>query len=141
MNDFPLTSPTILQHYVLVRKWSSDIEFFKIETYFLHRLLDEYFLRLCNSYLVKELKITGERLLALEKQQRRAARALRRQILETKWISKDLIQVNNDRITEAQVDIEYLMAQVTIEFKAIKKDVFKLVEKQRQRDRLLIPND
>jgi len=138
MNNLPLTSPTILKHYLLVRKWSSDIEFFNIETSFLHRLLDEYFLSLCNSDLITELNITGERLLKLEKQQRNATQAIRKQFLEMKWISTNMIRESKNRITEAQVNIGNLIAQVTFEFKEVKMDVFRLIEKQLQKNRQLV---
>ena len=35
-----------LQYYVIARKWLSDMDFFKIETAYLHRLMDDYIVRL-----------------------------------------------------------------------------------------------
>jgi len=131
-------SPLILQHYMLIKKWGSELEFLKIETSFLHRLLDEYFIRLMNSYLADDLKMSGERLLKLEKELSRTDAVMMRQFKEMKWIATNIIKENKNRITEARREIGYQMAQVTLEFRAIRKDIFKLVETQKHQDRLLV---
>ena len=131
-------SPLILQHYMLIKKWGSELEFLKIETSFLHRLLDEYFIRLMNSYLADDLKMSGERLLKLEKELSRTDAVMMRQFKEMKWIATNIIKENKNRIIEARREIGYQMAQVTLEFRAIRKDIFKLVEAQKHQDRLLV---
>lgn len=121
-------SQTSLQHYVLIRKWASDIEFFKIETAFLHRLLDEYFIRLTNGLFIQHLKNIGERLLILEKAESKADALIRRQLKEMEWMAKHLISENKDRVMDAQVELEFQMKSITCEFREIKRNIFKLVE-------------
>jgi hypothetical protein len=131
-------STTAEQHYVLIRKWRSDLEFFTMETSFLHRLLDDNFLRLCNSYLVKELERTGERLLRLERDENKAVRKMRYQLMEIKWIATNMILENKDRIKDAQEDMQHQIAHIMLEYRMLKKDIFMLVGNQNQNERQLV---
>jgi hypothetical protein len=133
-------STTAEQHYLLIRKWRSDLEFYTIETSILHRLLDDNFLLLSNSYLVKELERTGERLLRLEREENYAVRKIKYQLMEIKWIATDMILENKDRIKDAQTDIQNQVAHIMLEYRMLKKDIFTLVGHQKQHERQLAYN-
>lgn len=138
MKKLSEVSETLLHHYVLVKKWNSDLEFFKMETAFLHRMLDEYFIRLVSTNSVEEVKINGERLLRLEREESMINLQLAHQLKEIEWIAKNLILENKNRMAEAQKEITRKMVLLNLEFKALKKNIFNLVEKLRHKGNLAI---
>lgn len=133
-----LISSSCLQHYVLIRKWGSDMEFFKIETSFLHRLLDEYFVRLTNSLFIQDLKSNGQKLLNLEKEVSKVDLLIKRQLKELEWIAKNLISENKERVIDAQVELEFHMKSVALEFREVKTNIFKLIERVIHEDSFVI---
>jgi len=138
MKQKSLISSSCLQHYVLIRKWGSDMEFFKIETSFLHRLLDEYFVRLTNSLFIQDLKSNGEKLLNLEKEVSKVDLLIKRQLKELEWIAKNLISENKERVIDAQVELEFHMKSVALEFREVKTNIFKLIERVIHEDSFVI---
>ncbi len=133
----PLSAKS-LQYYVILRHWISDIEFFKVDTAFLHRLLDDHFIRLCETSHITKLKQVGERLLNLEKNENKANEKLKYQIKELQWITKSLILENNDRILSSRVEMEYLIVSVARQYREVKKDVFILIEEIMRENKLLV---
>lgn len=131
-------STSSLKQYVIVRRWTSDIEFFKIETAFLHRLLDEHFIGLCSSNLVERLKQVGAELLDLEKNESKAGKKLHYQLRELGWIAKNLISENKDRLLASQVEIEYMMVNLIRQYHEVKKEIFSLIEEIRHENKQLI---
>lgn len=127
-----------LKHYVIIKRWGSDIEFFKIKTAFLHRLLDEYFISLCSPNKIEILKRVGERLLNLEKDESKTHAKLRRQLKELGWIAKSLVIENSDRLLASQVEAEFMMVNVIREYREVKKEVFKLIEAVKRENKQLV---
>lgn len=126
-STYPMSAKS-LQYYVIAKRWASDIEFFKIETSFLNRLLDNYFVRLYNQKLLEKVKVSGERMLALAKDEVKVNQLIQRQLKEMEWIAKNQIKENVERISLSQVEIEHQMVNIMREFRELKKDIFKLVE-------------
>jgi len=60
-----------LQYYVIGKHWASDLEFFRIETAFLHRLLDNYLTGPLDKINVTQLSTTGIKLYQLERYEAR----------------------------------------------------------------------
>lgn len=127
-----------LRHYVIVKHRISDIEFFKVETAFLHRLLDEHFVSLCCSNRVGMLKQVGANLLNLEKNESKTNDKLRYQLRELGWIAKNLVTENKDRLSASQVEIEYMMVNLIREYHEVRKEIFGLIEGIRRGNKQLI---
>jgi hypothetical protein len=128
MGTITSMSARSLQYYVIGRRWASDIEFFKIETAFLHCLLDDYFMRLCNPAYIDQLKHVGKNLLKLETEEYRADLLISEQLKNVELMTEDIIPENADELTENQVRLEYLMSNLIREYREVKKELFALVE-------------
>ncbi|HVV53819.1 MAG TPA: hypothetical protein VHC47_00755, partial [Mucilaginibacter sp.] len=55
-----------LQYYVISKRWSSDLQFFKFETGFLRRLLDEHFFSLNDKVGIEKVRQINNELLRLD---------------------------------------------------------------------------
>ena len=128
METTPTFSAKSLQYYVTAKSWASDLEFFKMETSFLNRLLDEYFLRLYNRKLTDKVKGSGQRLLCLAQHEVKVNHLICRQLKEMEWVAKNKIKENEERTSLLQVEIEYQMVNIMCEFRDLKTDIFELVE-------------
>jgi hypothetical protein len=128
MGTITSMSARSLQYYVICRRWASDIEFFKIETVFLHRLLDDYFVRLCNPAHIDKLKHVGKNLLKLETEEYRADLLITEQLKNVELMTEDIIPENAEELTVNQVRLEYLMTNLILEYREVKKELFALVE-------------
>jgi len=117
-----------LQYYVIALRWVSDLEFFNIEAAFLHRLIDEYFIRLSDKTHFEKLKLAGNNLLKLEKDKSRADSLLTKQLKQVELMAEDIIPEKIENLTANQVQLEYLMADITKEYRTVKKELYTLIE-------------
>ncbi|MGZ3763819.1 MAG: hypothetical protein ACXVA2_04105 [Mucilaginibacter sp.] len=117
-----------LQYYVIAGRWLSDLEFFEIETAFLHRLMDDYFIRLNDPAFIGKFKKTGSDLLKLEEDKSRAHKMLNEQLEHLQLMAEDVIPESIDALTGKQIEIEYLMTNLTREYREVKKELFELVK-------------
>ncbi|HEY8781832.1 MAG TPA: hypothetical protein VIM16_09475 [Mucilaginibacter sp.] len=117
-----------LQYYVIARRWASDLEFFKIETAFLHHLMDDYFVRLCDKSCFEEFKHTGKELLKLEAESSQAEVLLARQLKHVELMAEDIIPENAEELAVNQVHLEYIMTNINRDYRDVKKAMFSLVE-------------
>ena len=128
MGTATATSARSLQYYVIALRWVSDLEFFNIETAFLHRLIDEYFIRLSDKTHFEKLKLAGNNLLKLEKDKSRADSLLTKQLKQVELMAEDIIPEKIENLTANQVQLEYLMADITKEYRTVKKELYTLIE-------------
>jgi len=124
-----------LQYYVIARRWASDLEFFNIETAFFHRLMDDYFIRLCDKAYFEQFKHTGKELLKLEEESARASALLSLQLKHVELMAEDIIPENAADLAVDQVRLEYLMTNLTRDYREVKRALFQLVERILKEDR------
>jgi hypothetical protein len=117
-----------LQYYVITRRWASDLEFFKIETAFLHRLMEEYIIGLTDPAYIEKLKQAAKKLLKLERDEYRTEVLLNDQFKHVVRMAEDVILENSEDLTVNQVQLEYLITNLSFEFREVKKELFVLVE-------------
>jgi hypothetical protein len=126
------------QYYILSRRWDSDLEFFRIETAFLHRLLDEYFVRLLDPVYFDNLKQTGAKLFVLEKDENELRKQLTAHLKLLELIAENIIPEDTANLTDNQVQIESLVNKLTNEYREVKKDLFALVEGAMKEKKLIV---
>ena len=117
-----------LQYYVIARCWASDLDFFKIETDFLYRLLDDYRTRLTDYEHIDELRLMCTRLLKLEDDEVMIDELLTTQLKQFELMSEDIIPDDVETLVVNQVKLENLTAGLTNEYRKVKKDLFSLVK-------------
>ncbi|MDR3697410.1 hypothetical protein [Mucilaginibacter sp.] len=116
-----------LQYYVIDRHWASDLEFFRIETAFLHRLLEDHFIPLCNQAHIAELTHSGMKLYSLEKEENVVNKLLQDQLKYLELIAGDIIPEDVDDLAANQINLEGMVANLMNDFRETKKDIFRLV--------------
>jgi hypothetical protein len=121
------------QIYVLCRHWESDLEFFRIETAFLHRLLDDYFVQLLSPEHFEDLKRTTQKLFELEKEEN----SLRQQIIDhmkqVELAAERVVPEDIEKLADDQTTIESLFHKLITDYREVKKEMFAMVEKAMHR--------
>lgn len=125
-----------LQYYVIARRWLSDLEFFKIETSFLHRLLDSNISRLKDNNHIDKLITTGKTLQKLE--QMEVDDLLNKQIKQLELMAEDIIPEDTEALASTQVQLEYFMTNLTREFRLIKQELFNLILDVEHEDKMVV---
>ncbi len=128
MGTMTAMSARSLQYYVIAKRWAADLEFFKIETAFFYRLMDDYFIRLCEPSYIDKFKQVSKNLLKLEVDRNQADRLLSDQLKHLELMAEDIIPEDVDSLSSKQIQIEYLVTDLTNEYREVKKQLFTLVE-------------
>lgn len=126
------------QYYALSRQWESDLEFFRIETAFLHRLLDDYFVRLLAPAHIDQLKKAGMNLYKLENDESRLSKLLDDQLKKLSLISEAIIPEDQQELSARHTELEQLVTNLTAEYREVKKQLFVLVEKVMNENKLIV---
>ncbi|MDR6942755.1 hypothetical protein [Mucilaginibacter pocheonensis] len=132
----PISSRS-LQYYVIAKRWSSDLEFFRLESSFLHQLLDRCISRLQDEAHLQKLVEARKDLQEIK--QLSVDDLLLRQITQLELMAEDVIPEDVDALAAVQVKLEYYMSELNRSFRTVKQKIFRLVLDSRHNDRLF-PN-
>ena len=136
MQTEPTISARSLQYYVIAQRWLSDLQFFKIETSYLHRLMDDYIIRLQDDDHIQKLIATGKSLKKLEDME--VDNLLSDQIRQLELMAEDVIPEDAESLAAKQVQLEYFMTDLTREFRKVKQQLFHLVLDVKHRDKAIV---
>ena len=125
------------QFYVLCRHWESDLEFFRIETAFLHRLLDDYFVQLLSPEYFEDLKKITRKLFELEKEENGLSQQIMNQVKQLELAAESVIPEDAEKLTDEQATIESLYLKLITDYKEVKKEMFSQVEKAMHQKKLI----
>jgi hypothetical protein len=137
METITAMSSRSLQYYVISRRWVADLEFFRTETQFLQRLLDDHFTQLCNEDHIDKLREVSKKLVVLEQDEQQVDKLLTRQLKNIELMAEDVMPEDADALAGTQVQLEYLVTNLTREYRGIKKELFNLVTQVIHKHRLL----
>jgi len=126
------------QFYVMCRHWQSDMEFFKIETAFLHRLLDDYFVQLLSPEFFDKLKETSQKLFGLEKDENSLRQQLASHIKQMELTAENVIPEDTEKLADTQATLESLLFKLINEYRDVKKEMFALVESAGHAKKLIV---
>lgn len=115
-----------IQYYVIATKWATDLNFFKIETAFFHRLLETYFKKLPGT--LEHLGADVEKLRALDSDIHKVEIKLGLQVRWIEMMAEDVIPEDTASIAAEQVSLEMLMGNLTAHFRELKTHLFGIVE-------------
>ena len=135
MDPMMSISSRSLQYYVIARRWFSDLEFFRLETSFLHQLLDQYINRLQDQDHLQKLISTNRNLEQLEKMV--SDNLLTGQINQLELMAEDIIPEDAESLAANQVKLEYFMTDLTNKFRTVKQEIFRLVLEIKHEDNLI----
>jgi hypothetical protein len=117
-----------LQYFVIAKKWSSDLEFYKIEIKFLRTLLENNYFILQNNGEKDTVKRINNDLMLLDVEKNQLECALDEQIKQLELMSEDVIPEDATQVAGKQIRLEYLVAQLFSEYKDLKREIFYLVQ-------------
>jgi hypothetical protein len=125
------------QIYVLCRHWESDLEFFRIETAFLHRLLDDYFVQLLSPEYFENLKKSTQKLFELEKEENSLRQQIMDHMKQVGLAAEGVIPEDAEKLADEQATIQSLLLKLITDYREVKKEMFALVEKAMHRKKLI----
>jgi len=128
MNGINSTSAKYRQYHAIAKHWASDVDFFKIETVFLHHLLDDYFIRLSGPEYLEALKSVGAKLLQLEKDKYSADIHLIAHLKNLEGQTEDLVFDRGEFLVDKHEQMEHAMTHLTITYRTLKKELFLLIQ-------------
>lgn len=117
------------QYYVIAKQWTSDLEFFKVESNFFHYLLDRYFIGLSSPEYIEKLKQLGLELRALEEDRQKIDILVGEQLKLMVIVAEDIVPEDSEKIEATQSTLEFLMNRLVKKYREIKKELFDTVEK------------
>jgi len=115
------------QYYVIARKWASDLEFFKIENSFLHRLLEDHFIKMTTPEYIERLKHIGKQMYELDNDISRADTQVDRQLKKMELMAENVIPESPDELTDIQNSLDGLITKITDEYRALKRELFETI--------------
>ncbi|HTK18959.1 MAG TPA: hypothetical protein VL442_05590 [Mucilaginibacter sp.] len=133
-----------LQYFVIAKKWSSDLEFYKIEIKFLRSLLENNYFIIQNNGEKDTLKRINNDLILLDAEKKQLEQALDEQIKQLELMSEDVIPEDATQVAGKQIRLEYMVADLFSKYKDLKREIFYLVqeasEQSKQSGHFVFPN-
>ena len=117
-----------IQYLVIAKKWSSDLEFYKLEIKFLRSLLGVNFIALLNNGDKETVKRINSDLIQIEKDNKKLESSLTDQIKQLELMAEDIIPEDATTIAGKQIRLEYLVTDLFSEYKDLKREIFDLVQ-------------
>ena len=117
-----------LQYFVIAKKWSSDLEFYKIEIKFLRTLLENNYFILQNNEEKDTVKRINNDLMLLDVEKNLLEHALGEQIQQLELMSEDEIPEDVAQVAARQIGLEYMVTELFSEYKDLKREIFYLVQ-------------
>ena len=133
-----------LQYLVIAKKWSSDIEFYKLEIKFLRSLLGANFIALLNNGDRETVKNINSDLTRLDEEKAQLECSLNDQIKQLELMAEDVIPEDATQVAGKQIRLEYMVTELFSEYKDLKREIFYLVQEasaqNRQLNQFAFPN-
>jgi len=126
-----------LQYLVIAKKWSSDLEFYKLEIKFLRSLLGVNFITLLNNGDRETVKNINSDLTRLDEEKTQLERSLNDQIKQLELMAEDVIPEDATQVAGKQIRLEYMVTELFSEYKDLKREIFYLVQEASAQNRQL----
>jgi len=119
-----------MEDYTIVNQWAADNTFFRIETVFLHHLLDDLIARCPETDKVKKFRQVKIDLYQLEAHEQHINGILKQQMKNLAEIVKGTFTLIDIDIVAKHKQLEKLMAGLTLEYRAFKQILFALSKEE-----------
>ena len=129
-------SEHILQDLNKVKTWTSDLEFYKSECSFLHKLLDNYFNRLTTPRHIDSLKHIEHELVVLEEERHAIDKQLGSYMSKLKSSAEAMDADEQKDLEERYGTLWPLMEELTQNTRNVKKEIYAIIEKVIEEDEL-----
>ena len=117
-----------LQYFVIAKKWSSDLEFYKVEIKFLRLLLENNYSVLQNTGDKDTVKRINKDLKILDEEKDQLEVLLSDQIKHLELMAEDVIPEDATTVAGNQIRLEYMVTDLFSQYKDLKRAIFDLVQ-------------
>jgi hypothetical protein len=128
METLNAMSARSLQYYLVAKHWASDLEFFKVETSFFKSLIDRYFTKVAEFSGIENLRKIMQKIQCLQDDELLLHESLAKQTRQLELMAEDFVPENIDKLKGKQIELECLIANLLVEFRQVKKELFALIE-------------
>ncbi|MDB5144990.1 MAG: hypothetical protein JWQ66_3703 [Mucilaginibacter sp.] len=130
MNDIDQNTEILTQDYTILNHWAAKNAFFRIETSFLHRLLDDHIAHCPETDQVKKFRQVKLDLRQLEAHELHIEAVLKQQMENLSAMVKGEFNVIEDDLAAKQEQLKKLMAGLTLEYRDFKQQLFALSKEE-----------
>ena len=131
-----IDSEVFSRYYVMAEHWKSDVEFYGDELQFLNSLINKYFVYLLTDESLKDVQALAVRITDTTKSRDKLLPDIIRYMLS---IKRQLTEDEEIHIKEAKathVKLDEQMNEFVNSFKLLKKDVFSVIEKVLEKEKV-----
>lgn len=126
------------QYYLAAKRWGADLGFFEIETDFLLRLQQDYFIRLTEQVDGGTLKTIDDKILALQLDMHDAGVRCQAHLDRFASIAENVTPEDISYLMIENNSLSDLMINLTKEYQEVKKELFTLVKRVLHENKLLL---
>ena len=119
-----------MQDYTIANQWAADNTFFRIETVFLHHLLDDHISHCQETDQIKKIRQIKIDLYQLEAHEQHIDGILKQQMKNLAEKAKGTYTLIDIDIVAKHKQLEKLMAGLTLEYRAFKQILFALSKEE-----------
>lgn len=122
------------QYFAMAKRWSANLSFHQMEAVFLHRLLDDYFLKLSEPQYIEQVTEIKGKICSINEQCRKTVDLLSIQVGMLNLLTNNVFAVDSQILEAKQLRLEYWMTDLDSSFRQVKKLLFGLIEEVVQND-------
>lgn len=116
------------EHYALSRHWASDLEFYRDDLRFLHKLIDKYFIWITNKENIESVRRIGSSILSLEAECRELMVDVKTHLSHLVERIENPEREGGDSVVKEHARLEKHMADFVKSFRMNRKEVFSITE-------------
>lgn len=124
METLTTLSARSLQYYIVARRWSTELEFSRLEKAFLEALINELLVEPSNSPDDLNLNFSMSKLQALDTDFVKAETSVSEQLEKLELIAENKFPELRETLAAEQACLEYLMLDLVHEFRNVKTELF-----------------
>src|SRR5438045_2342756 len=117
-----------IQYLVIAKKWSSDLDFYKLEIKFLRSLLKANFNTMLNNGNKENVKRINNDLVQIDEEKIQLECSLNDQIKQLEVMAEDIIPEDMTIVAGKQIRLEYMVSDLFSEYKDLKREIFDLIQ-------------
>lgn len=119
-----------------VTRWTSDLEFYKVECSFLRNLLDNYFNRLTAPRHIDRLKYIENELVKVEDERHEIDKLFVGYMAQVKAVADTMEAAEQKDLEDRYLKLWSLMEELTLRIRKVKKELYDIIEKVIEEDEL-----
>jgi hypothetical protein len=114
--------------YALSEHWLADLEFFKDELNFLDTLVGKYFLLMIKKESVDKIHTIATNISGLLKEQKVLNEKINKHLKDLSLLMENAFNTSEQWFRNDHVELEERLTEFTINFRNIKREIFKITE-------------